>query len=343
MPTSYDDTDPANSVVSLSDIRIGNMVDAESKPNPSDLANGDDVQNYGSGDDEDGVVTAPSMYIFATTYSLNVSVFNNTGAAVQLCGWIDNDGNGVFDNYEYATVTVPDNNAQQDVVLNFTGLPPFMPVNGKTYLRLRISSEAMTATDARGLKGKGEIEDYIVPQAVILPLTVQKFTATLHNKSVLLNWFVGNETNLRRYEAEHSTDNRIFASIGSQNANNSASYNLVHVTPADGNNYYRIKLIGTDGAITYTPSRKVNLSSNSSVTIHPNPAKDFINIYLDENNRQAVTISVMAADGKVVAAKSIANANQAEIIDASKLAKGYYFVKVKTAAGTIIKTIQVTH
>lgn len=342
-PTSYDDTDPANSAASGGDIRIGLTVDAESKPNPSDLANGDDLQNYGSDDDEDGVLTAPSMYIFTTTYSLNVSVFNNTGADVQLCGWIDTDGNGIFDTYEYAMLTVSSASSQQDVVLNFSGLPPFVPMSGITYLRLRMTNVSMTAADARGAIGKGEVEDYIVPQAVILPLTVQKFTATLQNEAVLLNWLVSNETDLRKYDAEYSTDNRVFTAIGTKIQDNSGNYSLIHLTPAEGNNFYRIKMTAVDGSITYTPSRKINIVYSNAVTIHPNPAKDLINIYFNGANKEAVTITVLAADGKVIAKKSIASGNRTESIDASNFAKGYYFVKINTVSETVIKTIQVTH
>lgn len=341
-PVNYDDNNPASSAVSTGDIRIGLMVDAESKPSPTDQANGDDLQNYGSGDDEDGVVTAPSMYMFATSYTLGVSVWNNTGGPVQLCGWIDTDGNGVFDSYEYATVTVPDNSEQQNIVLNFTDLPPFMPMSGKTYMRLRLTNVSMSATDARGAIGKGEVEDYIVPQAVILPITVQNFTAALQNETVQLNWFVNTETDLRKYIAEHSTDNRVFTAIGSKIPGNK-SYDLVHLSPSEGNNFYRIKMIAADGSLSYTPSRKVNLHRNTAVTIHPNPAKDLINIYFNEAGKKAVTVSVLAADGKTVAKKWIASANQVEAIDASQLAKGYYFVKITTTSETIIKTVQVTH
>lgn len=343
-PTSYDGTDPASSAVSSGDIKIGLTVDPESKPNPSDLANGDDLQNYGSIDDEDGVVTAPSMYMFATTYTVGVSVYNYTGDALQLCGWIDTDGNGVFDTYEYATVTVPDDRFQQNVILHFTGLPPFMPVSGKTYMRLRLTNVSMTPANARGAMGKGEVEDYVIPQAVILPVTVQAFTATAQNGSVSLNWIVSNETDLRRYEVEYSTDNRVFASIGSKTADNSGNYNLVHATPAEGNNYYRIKMIAVDGSVTYSQSRKVNIAGNKDITIHPNPARDIINVYLSEKElQQPVTISVMSADGKVIAKRSVAMASRIETIDANNFSKGCYFVKIQTAAESVIKPIQVTH
>lgn len=344
-PESYDGTsNPASSAVSSGEIRIGLTVDAESKPNPTDQANGDDLQNYGSADDEDGVVTPPSMYMFATAYTIPVAVYNNTGGNLWLCGWIDTDGNGVFNSYEYTRTRVPSSSAMQNIVLSFSGLPPFMPVSGKTYLRLRLSTVNLTAANARGAFGKGEVEDYIVPQAVILPVTIQRFTATLQNENVLLNWVMGNETDMSSYEAEYSTDDRTFSSIGSRLVNNNGQYNLVHITPQEGNNYYRIKMIGRDGSYTYSPTRKVILKNNRNITIQPNPAKDMINIYLNETGiLQAVTITVMAADGKVVAKKQLAMANRVETIDASNLAKGYYFVRIETAAQTAIKTVQVTH
>ena len=343
-PESYDALDPANSAVSSGEIRIGLTVDPEQKPNPTASADGDDILNNGSRDDEDGVVTAPSMYMLATSYSIPVSVYNSTGGNVWLCGWIDTDGNGIFNSYEYRRLIIPHSTAQQNVVLNFSGLPPFMPVSGRTYLRLRLSTENLTSNNAKGTFGKGEVEDYLVPQAVILPVTVQRFTATLQSDKVLLNWLVGNETDMSRYEVEYSTDDRTFSSIGSRVADNTGTYNLVHVTPQEGTNFYRIKMYGSDGSFTYTPTRKVVINNNRNITIHPNPAKDLIHINFNETGiLQAVTITVMAADGKVVAKKQLPMANRIETIDASNLAKGYYFVRIETAFQTAIKTVQVTH
>jgi len=343
-PESYDATDPANSAVSASEIRIGLTVDPEQKPNPTTAANGDDILNNGSRDDEDGVVTPPSMYMFATSYSIPVSVYNSTGGNVWLCGWIDTDGNGVFNSYEYRRMIIPHSTTQQNVVLNFSGLPPFMPVSGRTYLRLRLSTENLTSNNARGTFGKGEVEDYLVPQAVILPVTLQRFTANLQNDKVLLSWLVGDERDMSRYEAEYSTDDRTFSSIGSRVADNNGTYNLLHITPQEGTNYYRIKMYGSDGSFTYTPTRKVQINNNRNITIHPNPAKDLININFNETSiLQAVTITVMAADGKVVAKKQLPMANRIESIDASQLSKGYYFVRIETASQTAIKTVQVTH
>jgi hypothetical protein len=343
-PENYDLTNPASSVVSPGEIRIGLTVDAESKPAPTATANGDDLLNYGARDDEDGIVTPPAMFMFATSYAVPVSVYNRTGGTLQLCGWIDTDGNGVFNNYEYARVNVPSSAAQQNIILNFTGLPPFMPISGKTYLRLRLTSLPIGANGAKGAIGKGEVEDYIVPQAVILPITIQQFTATLQNSNVILNWLVNIETDIRSYDVEYSTDAIDFNTIGSKLADNSNGYSLIHTTPQEGNNYYRLKITGSDGSVTYSQSKKIYINSNKNITIYPNPAKDIINIQFNEANMlQATTISVLAADGKVVAKKWLAMAGRIETIDASNLSKGYYFIKIETAAKTTMKGIQITH
>ncbi|MBL0358658.1 MAG: T9SS type A sorting domain-containing protein [Chitinophagaceae bacterium] len=342
-PVGYDDADPAYSAVSLYDIKIGLTTDAEGKPNNSALADGDDLQNYGSPDDEDGVLTAPSMYPGATTYTVNVSVFNNTGASVQLYGWIDNDGNGVFDNYEFTSVTVPASNVQQDVVLNFTGLPPFIPISGLTYLRLRITDTTLTADNARGGFGKGEVEDYVVPQAVILPLTLVEFTASPQNENVQLKWELSQQTNISRYAVEHSTDNRVFTVIGTKPLNGVGKYNMLHGTPVDGENYYRIKMISSDGTFTYSPSRKVNFIRSLSVLVYPNPTRENINISFKGMANKAVTVSLITADGKVVTHQTIPLAGATAAIDVSRLAKRYYFVKIETDKGTGIKKVNITN
>jgi hypothetical protein len=341
-PASYDGADPASSAVSLYDIRIGLTTDAEGKANNSPLANGDDMQNYGSPDDEDGVITAPAMYPGATSYTVNVSVFNNTSAPVQLNGWIDTDGNGLFDNYEYASVTVPVSNVQQDVILTFSGLPPFSPVNVVTFLRLRMADTAMGADNARGSFGKGEVEDYVIPQAVILPVKMLDFTATLQNETVLLNWVMSQQANISRYEVEYSIDNSSFIAIGRKPMTSNTNYNLLHTTPSDGINYYRIKMISSDGSFTYSPSRKVNLVRSRSVLIYPNPAHDKVNISFAAMKNKSVTISLMAGDGKIVAHESIPVAGINATIDVSRFAKGYYFIKIETPDETVVRKVNIT-
>ena len=116
--------------------------------------------------DEDGIAALGSLNVGDSSFSETVSVFNNTGAAQTLRGWIDFNLDGVFQVGELASVAVPTNVAQQSVTLTWAGLPALAA--GQSYLRLRLSSAALvdnagTANiDERstGLGLSGEIEDY---------------------------------------------------------------------------------------------------------------------------------------------------------------------------------------
>ncbi|MBS1686530.1 MAG: tandem-95 repeat protein [Bacteroidetes bacterium] len=160
-PTAYDGSNAARSALT-DKLRLGLTIDAETAALSSSQANGDDLSNTGSADDEDGVATIPTAFTGATTYSVSVSVYNNTGTTVNLRGWIDANGNGSFDAAESALVSVPTSTSQQTVTLSFTGLPAFVYGSGNTFLRIRVADATLSATAAQGEVGAGEVEDYQV-------------------------------------------------------------------------------------------------------------------------------------------------------------------------------------
>ena len=341
-PASYDAGTPASSAVSFFNIRIGNEVDAEEMQNSSVLADGDDNLNSGSTDDEEGIISTPTIVSGATTFSITVSVFNNTGAMVNLCGWIDNDGNGVFDINEYATVAVPSNASQQSVVLNFTGLPTFTTTIGYTFLRLRITDVTLTAADATGDFGKGEVEDHLVLQSLVLPLLLSKFSAIPQDEDVLLNWTGSKSTNVQQYEIQYATNPAQFNLLGSAAATNNPDYSWLHTTPARGINYYRLKIIFTDGTFKYSGIQKVNFSKKTSVSVYPNPAGSILNIsFTGSMLNKPGTISFLSIAGKVLARKKIAAISQVETMDVSRYPQGQYLVQITYGNKVEVKKINV--
>ncbi len=165
-PASYEAGTPAAEAIS-GVIRIGNTFDAEFGPASGTGALGDDNNNTGSPDDEDGIASLPTLNAENTSYSLNVSVFNNTGATTTLHGWIDFDLDGVFQADEYTSVAVPNNVAQQMAMLSWSGFTATTP--GQSYLRLRLTDTAISdnagtpGIDERsvftGSTSRGEVED----------------------------------------------------------------------------------------------------------------------------------------------------------------------------------------
>lgn len=341
-PASYEAGSPASSAVSFFDIRIGDEDDAEEKQNSSAAADGDDILNSGSLDDEDGIFATPSITTGATTYSVSVSVFNNTGSTVGLYGWIDTDGNGLFDTNEFATINIPSSAAQQYVVLNFTGLPPFTSATGFSYLRVRITNLSLTNANATGDFGKGEVEDYRVVQSLVLPIKIEKFTAVQQAEEVLLNWKVGKEINVVSYQVEHSKDNIKFSKLSVATATNSHTYNWLHTTPVIGINYYRLKITNTDGSVTYSSIQKVKFGKNTNLTVYPNPVKDIITIRLTTDMiDESATISLLSVDGKVLNKKWIKALSQTETMDVSSYPEGQYIIRIGTNNKTIVRKIKV--
>ncbi len=112
------------------------------------------------------------------------------------------------------------------------------------------------------------------------PVRFTNITAVRNrNNTATVTWNTENENNINTYSIEHSTDAVNFAAAGSQmpTANNggSPSYNFVHTTPVDANNWYRVKANTISGAAQYSDVVKigaVEIVRNPSISIYPNPA-----------------------------------------------------------------------
>lgn len=341
-PASYDAGTPASSAVSFFDLRLGNEADAEETVNSSVTADGDDIQNSGSTDDEDGIFATPTIADSATDYSVIVSVFNNTGADAYLSGWIDSDSSGTFDANEFVSVTVASGATPQFVQLDFTGLPPFVSVSGYSFLRIRLTNVPLTGANATGAFGKGEVEDYIVLSQGILPVSLEDFAAAKQDEDVLLKWSVSKETDVKNYQLEYSTDNRHFKPLNTTAATGNRYYNWLHTTPAPGYNYYRLGILHTNGAVTYSAVKQVNFNKNTKAVVYPNPAKDIINIRLTgSNTSEKATIALFSFDGRLLKQQQVILAGQTETMDISRLQAGYYFIKVSSNDGVVVKKIEV--
>jgi SdrD B-like domain/Secretion system C-terminal sorting domain len=179
----------------------------------------------------------------------------------------------------------------------------------------------------------------------VLPIKITSFSAVPKGSQVNLQWMVSEQTNVATYEVEASADGRTFASIATlaSNGNQAATYDAVHTTPTAGINYYRIKTIEKDGVISYSDIRKVNFGKGGDVIIYPNPVSTgVINITLTGNMiGKSATVSILSMDGKLISQQQIANTNQTETIDVSRLSNGSYVVRLITESEVINRTIQV--
>ena len=142
---------------------LGTNRDTESDGQPTSAANGDDVGGA-LPDDEDGLVDpAGDLHLLVgQTPTVDVTVTNNSGSAATLYGWIDCNGDGVFDNAtERASIAVSDGSSGTTVTLVFPAVPWVSPAVTDTYARFRLSTDT-AAANATGAASDGEVEDYTV-------------------------------------------------------------------------------------------------------------------------------------------------------------------------------------
>jgi PhoPQ-activated pathogenicity-related protein/predicted secreted protein len=124
-------------------------------------ASDDDLEGS-TPDDEDGL-NAPAVDLLLTagdSPTVDVTVTNTSTDQATLYGWIDYNGDGVFNNEtERASVVVPTGTNGATVTLTFPTVPA--DAVNSTFARFRLSSDPVAA-DPAGLAFNGEVEDYAV-------------------------------------------------------------------------------------------------------------------------------------------------------------------------------------
>ncbi|MEE9320012.1 MAG: GEVED domain-containing protein [Granulosicoccus sp.] len=124
-------------------------------------ADGDDTD--AGGDDEDGTFSQASFIAKGKTYDTDVLVNNPGNVSATLIGWIDFDGNQVFDVTEAELVAIPAGAVDTLVNLRWTGPEnQFDGFVGQTYARFRITTATISKNDPATSVDDGEVEDYAV-------------------------------------------------------------------------------------------------------------------------------------------------------------------------------------
>lgn len=167
----------------------------------------------------------------------------------------------------------------------------------------------------------------------VLPANSTGFTAQQKGNAVQLNWHVNDETGMKDYTAEHSTDQSNWDSIGIRKVANN-NYQLMHNNPVHGNNYYRIRMNYKDGRNKYSEINRIDLNKPSPVsfTITPNPSSD--HFYIRSEKPEPVHINIHTAQGRLLKEMNTFSNSR---IDISDLTPGFYFITVNGKTEKFLK------
>ena len=216
------------------------------------------------------------------------------------------------------------------LVDNYIGTQTPLNIDGTTTLNFNIAN-------IPGSYAANRFEILFSP-AASSPVTFTSVVAYQQANGNNIDWKVSNETNVKQYEVEKSSDGTVFTTmtITPRTANNggSASYEAIDGQAFQGINYYRIKSVDIYGESSYSQMVKVQpvISVNSDISIYPNPIQSgSINILFTNQASGIYSVRVMDQLGQSIITRQInlTQGTSTETIQLQKsMARGVYQVEI---------------
>lgn len=180
---------------------------------------------------------------------------------------------------------------------------------------------------------------YTVNWSTPLSVTMISFEAIANGSNIDLTWITTDEINNRGYDIERSSDAKNWIKIGFvasalQNGNSTTklNYNFRDEQPIRNTNFYRLKQIDFDGSYVYSDVVVAKVEDNKNVvTIHPNPAKNYITL---SNLKGNELIKVVDLTGKTVVSLHAKSAT--EQIKLNGLAMGMYSCIINNGTDVVV-------
>lgn len=139
----------------------------------------------------------------------------------------------------------------------------------------------------------------------LLPIELLGLNGMPVLEGIRLDWSTASEANSSHFAVERMDETGAFEQIGQVQAAGSSSsatsYQFIDEEPLDGFNHYRLKMIDLDGSATFSDVVAVANRYGSFVgALFPNPAEDQINVVIDAEDDQGVSLRVIDASGRTI-------------------------------------------
>ncbi|MBS1659415.1 MAG: T9SS type A sorting domain-containing protein, partial [Bacteroidetes bacterium] len=161
-----------------------------------------------------------------------------------------------------------------------------------------------------------------------LPILLSDFVAVLKDGATALSWTTRMEANGDHFSVERSTDaGSHWSTIGVVAAHGNSStplnYNFSDAKAPAGTSQYRLQLVDKDGKFAYSDIKVVRNGMISSVSVFPNPARDYVNVTV---NGSAI-VRLLSQSGQTLQEKSVTSAGSTTIsLPVSSYPQGNYLI-----------------
>lgn len=284
-------------------------------------------------------------YITFSFTKLNPTSAGPSGTGATLFNWTltTNGGTGVGLVYTWTgtTKTVTMLNVPNSYSILFTNVPITAPAT-QAETDIRVAGQFTDPGNApTGLTSNNNavIATYTVTGAPT-PVLLLFFNGTKHDNSVDLKWQTSSEINSNYFEVEFSSNGIQWAGIGKVNAAGNSTvpqnYSLVHHSPVNGTNFYRLKMVDKDGKVKLSNVITVNFTivGISINSVNPNPFNDKIKIEISSDKNAKIYIQLSDNSGRIIKTLNVVlqnGINQVWMNDLGSLSKGIYTLEIKTA------------
>lgn len=172
----------------------------------------------------------------------------------------------------------------------------------------------------------------------VLNNNILQFNGNIFNSETRLNWTVSQSSMVNYFEIERSVNGSDFTTLGKVIANTDNSNNAYSTTDSPGNTlsgqvYYRIKVVGKDGRISYSKTIRLSLGDNLTprISVTPNPVKDIMQLNIFSSTDDKIQLVIYDFSGKLMRtmATNVSKGNTTlTLSDFGSWPRGIYSLKV---------------
>jgi hypothetical protein len=178
---------------------------------------------------------------------------------------------------------------------------------------------------------------YITQKVSVVRVSLTKFSGSVVQHDALLSWTTTSEHDLAGFEAERSLNGTDFTRVGNRvsalNGATTQSYQLKDPQIFDvqkGNVFYRLKMINSDGKVTYSGIAVLSIKGNTDTRLYPNPANQqiYLEAFLSGKN---TSFHIYNAAGLLLRSeqRTVATGRNLLVFNISDLPKGVYQLQYK--------------
>ncbi len=200
--------------------------------------------------------------------------------------------------------------------------------NATAYVGMAVTSDNNAILSTATIANYAEISG-------ALPVKIISFTGSnVNNQYTALHWATSSEINSKYFDVQRSDDGIGFTTFEQVNAAGNSSiihnYSADDYHPNNGYNFYRLKMVDLDGAISYSNIITVNFGNQLAPQVFPNPASSYFTV--TAGKEEIKEISIVDVSGNTI--RHIANNNGSSVIGvaAANLAAGVYIIKITTVS-----------